>query len=229
MLEGPRRVRFTLCGRLSPRWRKRLEIMPSHEPFFHPVRRARTGFTLVEALVSITIAAIASSALCLGLIGSLNTAQHTLEQSIANGIAEQLIDEVLGQTYCTGGDPRQATLGPDAWESAGTHRERFNDIDDYAGIFAAPPKDKYGITLGSENGTGGLRNVNFRAPSTFLAKWREEIDIYYVSESNTATKVTTSPYSYMRAIEVRIYSVESGVKRLITTVRRVHGYVPPPL
>lgn len=204
--------------------------MLSHLSSMRSACRVRNGFTLVEAMVSISIAAIASSALCLGLIGNLNTAQHTLEQTIANGIAEQVMDEVLGRTYVTGNDPRQPTLGPDSWEAAGTHRERYNDIDDYTGIVAAPPKDKYGITLGSENGIGGLRHVNFRAPSTFLSKWREEIDVYYVNESNTATKVTASPYSYMRAVEVRIYYVEStNVKRLITTLRRVHGYVPPPL
>jgi prepilin-type N-terminal cleavage/methylation domain-containing protein len=191
-------------------------------------RRPRTGFTLVEALVSITIAAMASSALYLGLIGSLNTAQHSLEQTIANGIAEQLIDEVLGQMYVTGGDPRQATLGPDAWESAGVHCERFNDIDDYAGVFAAPPKDAYGVPLGSENGTGGLRSANFRALGSFMANWREEIDVYYVNESDSTTKVTTP--TYMRVVEVRIYEVQSPtVKRLITQVKRVHGYVPPPL
>ena len=204
--------------------------MAPHDASIRLARRARAGFTLVEALVSITIAALASSALYLGLIGSLNTARHSLEQSMANGIAEQLIDEVLGNVYVTGGNPRQATLGPDAWESAGLHRERYNDIDDYTGIFATPPKDMYGITLGSENGVGGLRHANFRAPSTFLSNWRTEIDVYYVNEANTSTKVTTSPYSYMRAVEVRIYAVEApSVKRLITKVRRVHGYVPLPL
>jgi prepilin-type N-terminal cleavage/methylation domain-containing protein len=204
--------------------------MALHSTFLRATRHRRSGFTLVEALVSMTIAAMASSALYLGLIGSLHTTQHSLEQSIANGIAEQVIDEVLGRIYVSGTDPRTAALGPEGTEAAGTHRERYNDIDDYTGVFAAPPKDMYGITLGSENGVGGLRHANFRATSTFLANWREEIDIYYVSEANTATKVTASPYSYMRAIEVRIYAVESpSVKRLITTVRRVHGYVPPPL
>lgn len=190
----------------------------------------RSGFTLVEALVSITIAAMASSALYLGLISSLQTTQYALEQTVANGIAEQYIDEILGRTYVTGGNPLQATLGPDAWESAGTHRERYNDIDDYNGIVSAPPRDMYGIRLGNEDGVGGSRNPNFQAPADFLAKWRAEIEVYYVNESNTAVKVTGAPYSNLRAIEVSIYAVESPtVKRLITKIKRIHGYVPPPL
>lgn len=192
--------------------------------------RRRAGFTLVEALVSITIAALASSALYLGLIGNLHTTQHALEQTIANGIAEQIIDEVMGQAYVTGGNPLQPTLNPDAWEAAGNHRERYNDIDDYNGVVAAPPQDMYGVTLGNDNGLGGLRHQNFRAAASFLANWREEIDVYYVSEANTSVKVTSAPYSYLRAVEVRIYAVESpSRRRLITKTRRVHGYVPPPL
>lgn len=192
-------------------------------------QRRRSAFTLVEALVSMTIAALASGALYLGLTASINTARYALEQTIATGIAEQIMDEVMGGIYVVyGGDPYQSYLGPNAYETSGTHRERYNDIDDYNAVVAAPPKDMYGITLGNDDGTGGMRHPSFRANSSFLANWREEIDVYYVSEADTTQKVTTAPYSNLRAVEVRIYAVEGGVKRLITQIRRIHGYIPPP-
>jgi len=188
----------------------------------------RNGFTLVEALISMSIAAIASSALYLGLTTTVHTAQYALEQTIATGIAEQVMDEVMGGAYVTGGDPLQAFLGPDAWEASGNHRERFNDIDDYTGIVASPPKDMHGITLGSEDGLGAMRHPNFRATSSFLANWSEEIDVYYVNEADTTQKVTTAPYSNLRAVEVRIYATARGEKRLLAQIRRIHGYVPSP-
>lgn len=54
------------------------------------------GFTLIEATVALTITAVAASALLLGVTSSLHTTSDCLEQTIAAGMAQQVLDEVVG-------------------------------------------------------------------------------------------------------------------------------------
>ncbi|MHB1036971.1 MAG: type IV pilus modification PilV family protein [Pirellulales bacterium] len=62
-------------------------------------RLARPAFTLVEALVAISIAAVAGSAVLLGLNNSLQTTNSALEQTIAAGLAQQALDEISGAAF----------------------------------------------------------------------------------------------------------------------------------
>jgi len=60
-----------------------------------------------------------------------------------------------------------------------------------------------------------------------LANWRQEIDVYYVSDSDQSVALSDSQTSNSRAVEVRIYFVDpNDGKRLLTQVRRVFSYFP---
>lgn len=191
--------------------------------------RAPSGFTLVEALVAMSITAIAGAALLWGVESSLQTTRHAMEQTIARGIAEQLLDEVLGWQYCSDpSQPYQWPLCPNAWETGGAARERFNDIDDFTGFARTPPVDPWGVALGADNGEGGTRHANFRAPPRFFAHWKEEIEVYYVSPADLSTRLPDGQVSDYRAVEARVVvETPDRGRRELATARRVVAYVPP--
>ena len=203
--------------------------MSRHRTVSRSGRPLRAAFTLIEAMVATAITAIAGSALLLGITSSLQTTTDALEQQIASGMAQQLMDEVCGARYCElGVDGYQTSFGPSTYESSGSGRERFDDIADYDGLRVQPAEDLWGVELGSEDGQGGVRHPGFRAPAGFLDNWRQEVDVYYVSPADPSQKLPGGQVSDYRAVEVRISYVdpERGTREL-TQLRRVVAYVPP--
>jgi prepilin-type N-terminal cleavage/methylation domain-containing protein len=113
----------------------------------------RRGFTLIEALVSTTIAAIAGTALLQGVYGSIASTKTAQEQTIAMGLAQQMMDEISGKIYCAvRNQPYETTLGPSASESACVGRSLYNDIDDFNGIRNSPLKDSWNNLVGDDDG-----------------------------------------------------------------------------
>jgi type II secretory pathway pseudopilin PulG len=192
------------------------------------MRQQRAGFTLIEATVAITLTAMAASVLLMGTSTSLGTSQDVQDQTIALGMAQQLMDEVVGNRYMeSGGNPCSTTLGPDAGETNGT-RALFDDIDDYNGWRSQPPKDCCGTALGSDNGQGGVRDPNFQAPAGRFDRWRQEIDVSYVSETDLTTALSGGQTSDYRVVEVRILrDFPQGGSRQLAKLRRVVAYVSP--
>ncbi|MBN1396030.1 MAG: type II secretion system protein [Pirellulales bacterium] len=194
-------------------------------PFFHP--HPPRAFTLVEALVTISLAAVAGCALLLGTSASLQTTDEALRQTLAQGMAQQLIDEVVGGRYAAvGAGPQQYPLGPNAAEAAGD-RYFYDDIDDFNGFSSQPATDPYGVELGTEDGEGGQREAAFRCRDGFFQHWRQEIEVYYVSESDPTVRLPEGQRSDYRAVEVRlIYDPPDRGPRELANIRRVVAYVP---
>ncbi len=190
--------------------------------------RPNRGISLVEALVATTITVMAGAAVLLAIGSALQTSNLALEQSIADGLAQSLIDEVAGTRYAgVGAGPRQWPLGPAAGE--GPDRDSLDDIDDFARYGAQPPVDRWGVTLGQGNESGGRRHPEFRAPETFFDHWRREIDIYYVDDNDLSQPLAAGVTSNHRAIEVRVLMVDpNGSTRELSRLRRVFSYVPEP-
>jgi type II secretory pathway pseudopilin PulG len=194
-------------------------------------RRPRRAFSLIEAMIGVTVLAMAGAVLLLGVEATLHTTIDAEDETIAAGLAQQLADEVLGQKYmesvATG--PLQNPMSANSYELAGSGRERYNDTDDYHGFRSQPPKDVYGVEIGRGNGSNATRAVNFQLPSGKFARWRQEIDVYYVSASDPSVRLTGSSTSYYRCVEVRITRQEStNVYRTLASIKRVYAYVPPP-
>ncbi len=167
------------------------------------------GFTLVEATVAIALTAIAGSVLLLGTTSSLQNTDDSMRRTIAYGMAQQLMDEIMGCRYMElGSNATDTTLGPNSTEKAAGTRELFDDIDDFNGYRCQPPKDMYGVALGADNGQGGKRYPNFQCPTNFLQNWRQEVDVYYISENNLTSALSSGQTSDYRAVEVRIMYVD---------------------
>lgn len=191
----------------------------------------RKAFTLVESLVAVSIVAVAGSVLLLAVESSLQTTWDAVDKTIAEGIAQQVLDEVLTKRYMSeGAGPADAlsTLGPNNTEKAGNGRERYNDTDDYRGFSAQPVEGIFGERLGVGDDEGGSRHPSFQIPASQFANWRQRIDVYYVHPTDHSIRLTNST-SYYRAVEVTIEYVEpNGSVRPLARRKRVYAYLPPP-
>ena len=179
--------------------------------------------------MAISITAIAGGVLLLGIGSSLQSATDATEQTIATGMAQQLMDEVLGGRYAAVGvGGYQINFSPSAWEQSGQGRQRYDDIDDYHGLRIQPPEDLWGIALGAEDGEGAKRNPNFQVAPGYFDHWREEINVYYVDETDLLSPLPYGQVSDYRMVEVRIIEDDPNRgARELARLRRVVAYVPP--
>jgi len=193
-----------------------------------PSPEARRGLTLIEAIISMSIVAIAGTSLMLALGSALQTTNWTVDQAIAQGLAEQLVDEVAGKRYHDpAGGSQETILGPSGAEAAGPGRSLFNDADDYNGFRAQGAEDIWGRPLGTGDGAGGDRHLNFQSPAGSFDDWRQEIDVYYVDDDDHSIRLGPGSTSFTRAVEVRILVDDplDGLREL-ANVRRVFSYLP---
>jgi len=128
------------------------------------MRHKQLGVTLVELILSMVIISIALT----GVLTVMNlTVRHSADPVInhqAIAIAESYLEEVLLQTYASGG-------------YSGTDRAQFDDVDDYDSLSDAGVKDNQG------NAVAALANYNVSiAVSTPIT----------LTDSVTAKKITVS-------------------------------------
>ncbi len=196
---------------------------------FRSRRPSPPGFTLIEALLSIVIAAIAAMTLMHGLTSSMQTTEYGTEQAVAQGIADQLADEIMGRLYVGAGQsPYIVTLGPEAGETS-TARANFDDADDFDSLSSKPPTSPLEIVLGEDDGEGALRHPNFRLTPPNFADWRTAVEVYYVNDNDPSVRLLPGATSNLKAIDVRVLrDVGSGAEREIANVRRIVGYIPSP-
>lgn len=188
------------------------------------------GFTLVEAMVSITLIALAGSALLLATQTSMDSSDDAFEQNLARGIANQIVDEVLGRRYASAGaSPYQYPLSAGSHElSTPQKRILFDDTDDFNNYVSRPLRDPWAIELGQGDGAGGLRPANFQLRDDYFDDWSVAIRVNYANPSDLAQNLTGSNTSNYRAVEVTVGKYdETGSARRLATVRRVYGYIPP--
>lgn len=195
------------------------------------VGHCHNGFTLVEVLVSLTIIAMAGSALLLATHAAMDSATDSLDQTIAQGIARQFLDEAMGLSYVEpGSDPFSLRLGPELGEDVDAGRSlSFDDTDDFDSDRIGPLVDPWGKPLGTGDGRGNVRHPNFQLRRDYFHDWEFTSRVVYVDEADPASSLPAGTVSGMRAIEVSVYKRQAqGNARLLANMRRVHSYVPSP-
>lgn len=192
------------------------------------VAASRAAFSLAEALAALTITAVAGAAILFSINSNLQLTDHTQRRVIAQGLARQLMDEVLGTRYMAlGTTPYQTVFTPSSWELETGTRERFDDIDDYDGTLAEPPVDEYGVLLGTEDGAGGLRYEPFCVSPGFLTRWQQRVAISYTNAADLSQSLSGSQTSDFRTVEVSIvYNDPQRGPIELAKIRRVVSYVP---
>ncbi len=188
------------------------------------------AFTLVEALMAMSITVVAGGAILFGMASTVDITDDSLQRTIARGIAEQLMEEMAGCFYYEpGGSPTQYPLGPAGSEVSGASRQLFDDIGDFHALTQQPPRDSYGMMLGQENGTGGLRQEAFRVRDGYFDNWRTTVNVYYVSSSTPGTPLAAGQTSNYRLVQVHVYVDQpEGATRELALLSRVFAYVPLP-
>jgi len=188
----------------------------------------RPAFTLVEALIALSITSLAGAVLLLSVQSSLDTTIEAVERTIADGVAQQTLDEVLTKRYVGQGDsPLLVTLGAATTELLGQGTSLFDDTDDFNGYVAQPLKGTYGEILGTGDDNGNPRLANFRVRSDFFQNWRVRVDVYYLDPTNPMN-ASAAPTNY-RAIEVHVELIRpNGQAVPLASRKRVITYVPPP-
>src|SRR5262245_37131325 len=84
------------------------------------VLRNCDAFTLIEALIALSITSLAGAVLLLSVQSSLETTVEAVQRTIADGIAQQTIDEILTKRYMEpADDPLSNLLGPITGEILG--------------------------------------------------------------------------------------------------------------
>ncbi len=189
-----------------------------------PVR----GFTLVEALTAITVCTLAGAAVVLALNSTYQSNESMIRWMQAQGLAEQLADEIAGKRYhAVGADPEQWPLGPGRNE--GPTRSQYDDLDDFARYAASPPVDPWDIAVGQGDGQGGWRHPALRLDNRIFQSWRQQVQVYYVDPADWSRRLPSGQTSLVRAVEVKILYVGSGgTVEELAHIRRVFAYVPPP-
>ena len=186
----------------------------------------RSGFTLVEAVASMAIVTVAGSAMLMGIASTIDTTDMVLEQAQAEGIAQQLMDEIAGCRYSEPGSNGHGTLGPESGEVNAASRAAFDDLDDYSGLNVSP-RDPWGIVIGSDDGAGSSRPAALQLPTTILQGWSERVEVYYADPSNFAAPLAAGQTSDYKVVSVSVYRQESGQPaRRLVQVTRVFSYVP---
>jgi len=188
---------------LSARRKRRSLAMNSQCISYSAIRPRprRPGFSLVEALIALSIMAMAGAVLLLSVESSLENTADAVDRTIADGIAQQMLDQILTKKFvenAAGGGTLAdvlAGVGAALDELTGGGTELYDDVDDYNGYVAQPPKDIYGVLLGTGNDTGGQRPANFRAPASFLQNWRVRVQVYFVNPNDhrVVSSSATSP------------------------------------
>jgi type II secretory pathway pseudopilin PulG len=189
----------------------------------------RRAFTLVEALIAISIMALAGSVLLLAAHSSLRTTDEALQRTVAEGLADQLLDEIVTKRYMEAGEtPDDPSLGTESNES-GAGRSQFDDTDDYHQFAALPAQGRYGEELGTGDDAGGVRHPNFKVREGYFDNYRQRVRLYYVDPADPSQPLPDGQISYYRCVEVAIDYVDpDGSEQELAVRRRVYAYVPPP-
>ena len=211
-----------------PITRRRAHVLRSRSAFSDGA--ARRGFTLVEASIALALTAVAGTALLLSVTNSTDETDEAMKTLIAEGMAQQLLDEVSGMRYMENGASAYDTfLGPGTPEQAVAARSLYDDIDDYNGSTSQPPVDRWGVTRGSDSTGGATRHPAFQLGSGYFSRWRQTVSVFYVRDTSPTTPVGGSTTTDYRAVQVRITFDDpvQGTRELANALRVV-SYVPMP-
>ena len=143
----------------------------------------RCGFTLIEAMISMTIVAVVLLAAIRAAGASARAHYQAAQRFKAQFLATGLIAEVLQTSY---EEPRGGTIfGRDADELAGS-KTNYNDVDDFHGWTESPPQERGGSPI--PNLAGWQRSVT--------VEWVNPDDLSKTSAFDTGAKRVTITVRY---------------------------------
>jgi type II secretory pathway pseudopilin PulG len=130
----------------------------------------RTGFSLAESLVSVTLAGILMVTSLQSMVTAKRRELNTTEQLSGQQLACALLSEILLQDYKEPQTSVAPVFGLETGESTG-NRSLFDDVDDYIGWTESPPVERSGNVIPGFSGwtrtvTVERANADTLAPTT---------------------------------------------------------------
>ncbi|HDZ22796.1 hypothetical protein LCGC14_0321110 [marine sediment metagenome] len=163
--------------------------------------KRRTGFTLAESLLAITLLAVGVIAITMPFTAGAQNEQDDVRRMLGAALAQEMMEEILAKPF---NDPDGASApGPETGESS---RAAFDNIDDYHGYdeSAGSVTNAYGIALSEAAATDLSRHVS--------------VAYIYVAGQDTGE----SPTFARITVEVRYQGDE-----LLTVTRLKYAYPGP--
>jgi hypothetical protein len=157
---------------------------------------------------------------------SIDSAVRT---QIALGMAQQLLDEQSTKMYFAVGDsPTSSIIGATSSEAV-SPRQNYTAIGAYNGLRTQPPTDLYAIPLGTDDGDGTTRDPNFQVDSNTFSRWKQQVDVYYVTDSAPTTPISSGGSTNYRMTCVQIlYNDPFKGWQTLASLTKVFSYVPSP-
>ena len=186
-------------------------------------QRKPSGFTLVEALVAVSITAIAGTALLTSIGSTVSAGHETMLQSIAAGLAEQMLDEINSVRFPDG----NLTL------FLPSTRETYDDIDDYRHWSSQPPRHRNGEIIGQEtrlvyNRYKVSRVYPMRPNPEFLNNFSRSVEVQRVEpDGSNGWNVVYDHTHHRRVIVTVCYTDAKGQTRTLAEVSRIFSAIPP--
>ena len=129
-------------------------------------RRRRTGFTLVEATISIVVVATMLVS-ALYTFGSVARERQVVQRAHQGaGLADQLLGEILRTQFVDPG--ASPVFGPEPSEVGGS-RAAFDDVDDFHGRSESPPQMPDGTAIAGLTGWRRAVQVENVNPDSFVS------------------------------------------------------------
>jgi len=180
----------------------------------------RSGVTLVETVIAVSLMTFAASALLTALSSSVQVSTDSLHVAVASGLADQLMDEIAMVKFPSA----TSTFG-----GGGMGRTSFDDLDDYNGYSVSPPQARSGMLIGTEgqnsSGSALYRPQQFQPDPRSLSRYRQQVTVEKIAESGT-TWVTVSQSTTLRRVTVTItYTDALGKTTTLATQTRVFSNV----
>ena len=168
-------------------------------PRLRKTSRRGAGFTLVEALMAVVIVSGVLVA-ALGTFGAIGKARkNQVDRTAAYGLANQLLAEVM---QCYFKEPGGGTtLGTDAGETA---RAAYDDVDDYNGYEASPPKFRDDTVITGYTG------------------WKHSVAVRCVQVSSPTATLSSGDAQALKEITVKV-TTPGGMNVTLRGLRGVDG------
>lgn len=181
---------------------------------------------MIESLLAVAITSVAGAALLSSLGAAVQASTHALHTSVARGLADQLMDEIATVRY-----PNPGATVPPPPSNPGTDRSDFDDLDDYHGWTAQPPRSRTGEILGEEGYTilgFSLPRLNqMRPDAKFLERLRRSVSVEAVEPDGSGGWTTVNTASKHRRVTVQVsYTDGQNNTAVYAELSRVFSYVP---
>ncbi len=201
----------------------------------------RRGFSMVEALVAVSVTTIAGAALLTSIGAAVRSSTDATHAAVARGLAEQLMDEIAASrfpdsttTTLSSAITRTPLSATYLWGSRMT-REAFDDIDDYDGWTRRPPVDRQGHRIGTEGALiqGGRRKWHYprlfhmRPDGRFLQSFTREVQVERIRPDTGSDWTVVSRATDYRRVTVRVkYTDAESHTTTLAEISRIFSYVP---